>query len=751
MQLFDEQVLRLLNNKKIIIIGTQKGAKLIRELLLFRGYETSIFLDISGRGIIGSICNIPVLKVEDVGDLKNNAIIFSSVVLPEEKIAELESKGFACDDIYDMVQYASGKIPNYLFEDAVRFLKSQGGEWEHCKTLFENGIDIMKGGISKCDLIDGLLLIEGWLLPRCNFDAVQIFVNDIFAGSAEVGTERKDIKKKFPVFNEEKCGYCLESIVTAEETNIILVRANIENKTVWESKYEIKNVKIEEFIVELLQKKEHERLIKILLKYLRNIGGDIKVRETLNDYINSANDCCEKINIYQLIYQLGFFNTLYMEQYIDEIEKVDDTWTKMWLREQDIPWMLFYYPQFTVKTIYVWERKVMEQIAKRIREEKQLLQNAKNILNADNRVAIIVEGLADETAASSIFQLEIANVLAQRAYKVTIFVLDASYFEQDLTVRSTVKRKRNSCVNKEYHLKKAKENVEIWYCRGNSLKERTWKTIDAIEMRRPEFIIDISLGGTTIAAVFQEEIPVIHIPLTGYSSGAVFDGYIAKSKLLCMKENEIFNSIEESQISEAAINIPYNCRQRKIYYREDFGFKEDDFIMVTVGNRLKYEMDSDFVETIKGTLEQNPKYRWIIVGNDLSEEFNKAANELINAGQIKLWGFEEDLIALYKICNVYINPNRMGGCGSMELAMMLKIPIALTDFPSDILPVIKRKNCCGSHYEDIVWYLEKLYTMPLFYRVESEKFYRLRQRRELSMEHYVDVIIKAYRKRVECK
>ena len=228
MRLFDEQAFELLNkDKRIIIIGAQKGARLIRELLLFRGYETSIFIDISSGGTMNSICSIPVLKVKDIGEICGDDMFFSSVALPPEIKNEIAGIGLDANDIYDMAQYASGKIPDYLLEDAIRFLKSQGGEWEHCKSLLISGADILEGGISKCDLIDGLLLIEGWLLPQCNYDTVQVFVNDSWAGNAEVGRERKDIRKKYPVFNDEKCGYIFESVVAPENTTVILVRAYI--------------------------------------------------------------------------------------------------------------------------------------------------------------------------------------------------------------------------------------------------------------------------------------------------------------------------------------------------------------------------------------------------------------------------------------------------------------------------------------------------------------------------------------------
>lgn len=107
MRLFDEQVFERLNNKKIIIIGKPKGARLIRELLQFRGYETSMFLNLDAKdSFIGRIRNI--LGLRAVRMLGNRAVLFSSVVLSPGVEDELESAGIHSADIYDMTQYSGG-------------------------------------------------------------------------------------------------------------------------------------------------------------------------------------------------------------------------------------------------------------------------------------------------------------------------------------------------------------------------------------------------------------------------------------------------------------------------------------------------------------------------------------------------------------------------------------------------------------------------------------------------------------------
>lgn len=744
---FQEEVFNRLENRKIVIAGIKKGAQLVSGLLYFKGYETSYFLDIWNEDKVSVLNGVPVVNLKEVSEFENDIIIFASEVLNNNVAMELERRGYCIKDVYNMVEFTKGKIPQYLFKAAQLSIEQNGGYWEHSRSLFESGINILEGGISKCIFSDGLLIIDGWLLPRCNFQEIKVFVDNAYIGEAQLHRERKDIKKRYPIYNEDNAGFYLQTSICPllKKNSKVIIYAYNEDKIVWERSRTLTNTKIENIVVELLRKQEHNKLLDIVQKYI-SIGDNISILKYFLDYyLRVSNDCYEKINIYQLIYQLGFFNSAYMEEYIKEINRVKDVWTKLWLREQDIPWMVLYHPELAVPSIYSWEREVMLQVVEQLRKEKNICQMPDRYAAKTKNVAIVVEGLADEKAASSIFELGIANEMARKGYSVTVYVLDSSYFEKEIKTNTFIKRKRNSSVNREYHLKELISDVSVWYCRGKSLAERLESVIETIQESMPEFIIDISLGGTVAASIFYKNIPIIHIPLTGYSSGAVFDRYIAKNKYLCMQENKVFHSIEEDRIYEAPINIPYNTRQRKIYYRNDYGFETTDFILITVGNRLQYEMDIKFIQTIKKLLEENKRYKWIIVGNELKPELYQISGEMIDNGQIKLWGIEDDLIALYKMCNVYVNPDRAGGCGSMELAMRIKMPIALTDFPSDIIPIIGVKNCCGSSYMDIAHYIQRLYKNPLFYKMECEKFYLLLKNKKFSMEHYTGVIIEAYK------
>ena len=610
--------------------------------------------------------------------------------------------------------------------------------------FLEETSEIIEGKINKCILIDGVLFLEGWLLPRCNYELIKVSVNEIEVGAAELDKEREDIYNRFPIFNEKKSGFGLITIVDAEQKNEVVVEAYNSGKLVWRQKKLVDNNKVGNVIIELLSQKEYDRMFYIanVLKDRKKYGNELEY--FLNYLLGMLDDYRDRISIYQLLYRLGLFNKSYMKKYMEEIEKVEDIWTRLWLWEQDIAWMIFYYPQYAVESIYNWKRDAFKRIAEELRKDEFAWLTLKDNSELSN-VAILVEGLADSTTASAILELAIANELARHGYKVKVIVLDTSFFAGSVQTDSIVKRKRDSSSHGSFHAAYAREGVDIHYCKEASLEGRIHEGVSAAAEFHAGLVLDISLDGTVASAILQKQVPVIHITLSGYSSGAVFDAYIAKSRELCREENKIFHSIDESRIYEAPISIPYENKPRKIYYREELGYEDSDFILVTVGHRLKYEMDEPFLETICGFLAGRPSVKWIIVGNDLGEDVYRIAGEMIGSGQIRPWGIEDDLVALYGICDVYLNPKRTGGGGSILLAMKEKLPVAHMNFLSDVMPIIEKKNCCGSSYQDLIEYIDRLHHNPGFYADEGEKAYQALQREDLTLAHYIDIILQAYK------
>ncbi len=109
------------------------------------------------------------------------------------------------------------------------------------------------------------------------------------------------------------------------------------------------------------------------------------------------------------------------------------------------------------------------------------------------------------------------------------------------------------------------------------------------------------------------------------------------------------------------------------YTRADAGLPEDRFLAAIVGNRLDQELKDDFVEVMYSMLEKIPNLDFVIIG-----EVSKAREKLADCryeNRIHFLGFREDLMQVYRILDLYINPERHGGGFSSAMALNAGIPV----------------------------------------------------------------------------
>ena len=82
---------------------------------------------------------------------------------------------------------------------------------------------------------------------------------------------------------------------------------------------------------------------------------------------------------------------------------------------------------------------------------------------------------------------------------------------------------------------------------------------------------------------------------------------------------------------------------------------------------------------------------------------------------------ENDLPALYNICDVYLQPNRIGGGISVAWAMRQGLPVAMLRFPSDGLEWLGKENAVEGSYVELIKYIDKLYSDRSFYNQMSTR------------------------------
>lgn len=732
MKYLDKAVFERCLEDSVAIFGAGKRGRFIAEMLSDMGCHVSFFLDNDIQKQGKEMGGVPIISPERFAEINEGFWILLSF-RNQEIEHQLFSLGIDCEFIIDSSACSKGNVLPFFYE----FCKKSLSRKEY-RFLLQEDERPFYAAVSKLEFYDGILFIRGWMIPSDCINKVRIRINEVTEVSA-LWEERMDVTKSYPYHHTEKCGFFyIDGTEWREDITIDILfgesKASIRN-IVRHCKYET-SCKI---INDYFQEGKHEELMRTILKrkdYL--LRAKERVAKALRDNVDKFVEIRDKLFIYVILYRLGIFKKGDMSDYLKLIESLDNIGAQAWLCEQEIPWMIFLYPQFKTEDIYCWQRRMYHHIAAKIYAEKEV-QKKKN----EKKIVILVDNLASDVYASAIFEIAIANELQKRGYQVLMVVLDTS-FSSDLPFFSCIKLQRNSKQYDQYHIKMRNSDWTIYYCQKENFLERKIEVYDVIEKYNPGVVIDISQAGLIVsAALYQHQFKIIHISLSGYSSGAVFNYYIAKSKKLCQIDNEVYHSINEEQIYEAPIKIPYNIEIVNIYQRRNFGICDDDFVLVTVGNRLQHEMDIDFLMCIRKLLKNNAKFKWVIVGKNLGFTFYDYMNDAIERGQIIEWGFEENLPSLYQICDVYVNPNRLGGCGSVELAMEYGIPIAMTKMMSDVMPVIKDENC-KIDYDEMLLYIKNLYDSSDFRTVEGQKMKQLINRNDLRIEHYVDVIMRAY-------
>jgi len=80
--------------------------------------------------------------------------------------------------------------------------------------------------------------------------------------------------------------------------------------------------------------------------------------------------------------------------------------------------------------------------------------------------------------------------------------------------------------------------------------------------------------------------------------------------------------------------------------------------------------------------------------------------------QVKHIPYAEDLIAINEICDISINPNRIGGGYCVASCLGVGVPVLMCKFESDGLVFIGEENSIDGNYSDLVKQLIYLSNQP---------------------------------------
>lgn len=470
------------------------------------------------------------------------------------------------------------------------------------------------------------------------------------------------------------------------------------------------------------------------VKSEEDIANSMKLYAGDND-----RDAYMRVMVMELLARAGLVDSNFIHNLMDALNKVDDIEMQFIFAVMEMDRLTFLYPEMIYDDYYLERRELLCKLSDRLQTSASRSKNKQE--KSGNNIIILTPGLHGKNYASTRLQVGVANELAKRGYRVTIFATDTNYsYRDDIfpVMPMTARYNTSKSIYQKDHWILLETNVNVRYFTENSdYITRYHNVIEAVYKINPCAIIDVTNEGAIYNFELVKDYNVITLPLSGYWSSAIYTNYMARNIELTKKANEKYHSIDLSRSKEANVYIPYEIDKIK-KDRKKYGFSASDVLLISVGNRLGYELLPEYQKDMKSLLENNENIKWILVGIYDNECFEVLKDE-ISCGQVVLWGYENNLSQLYRMCDIYIDVPRVGGGGGSALACQAGLPVVNVKIPSDILPYLGINNSSES-WEKAIDLLQKLIDSKQERRRLWARQNGNLRKKEWSLEHYVDVI-----------
>lgn len=419
-----------------------------------------------------------------------------------------------------------------------------------------------------------------------------------------------------------------------------------------------------------------------------------------------------------LMYQYDYFDRECMEMYMKcmiNVEWHDDTFYACIINSTI---MVFKYPNYIYDNFFR-DRKLLQ---KKLCEYYAIFDIPNVKQHRREKIAITAmrykpNCLSD--APSKLIQ-RYALEFDRLGFDVRIFVLCA---EADTDVKNRFlifdRLPPKFCVEDDQVLKDKNIYVEKQF--KSDVRQKMRDTVRNIIAYQPSFIVDMADECFLEAAALIRYFPIISFPMRGNGYSSIADRYIFSDINRVKIDNDRYHVVPMERVREVVLgNLVCSENKTIRYSRKQYHFDKSDFIMVTVGSGLHYQIDGELIENICGLLNKKERIKWLLVGDQI-ESNNCLFNFFVNQKRIILWGYEENLENLYQICDLYLNPNRIGGGVSIRLAMKQGLPIAMTDFPSDACSRMNPDHIVHGGYDKLMEYIVQLCDDPVLYKKISQE------------------------------
>ena len=203
-----------------------------------------------------------------------------------------------------------------------------------------------------------------------------------------------------------------------------------------------------------------------------------------------------------------------------------------------------------------------------------------------------------------------------------------------------------------------------------SLPGRWQNLMPALAAFDPDIVLLVGLY-SPLAAALHTLRPVVGISVNTVPPIAPLDVWLSADP-----ELKLSAPWGESFLPPQALFHPYRIkrsdRQWKLA-RSEFGLSDTAVVWITAGFRLEREIRGEWASRMLHFMEHCPQVVWLVIGGE-----GKVPKALRQASQdrVRCLATRDDLPGILRICDIYVNPPRMGGGFSVAEAMAEGLPVA---------------------------------------------------------------------------
>jgi glycosyltransferase involved in cell wall biosynthesis len=228
-------------------------------------------------------------------------------------------------------------------------------------------------------------------------------------------------------------------------------------------------------------------------------------------------------------------------------------------------------------------------------------------------------------------------------------------------------------------------------------------------------------GGSICADLCSNYYPLITVATVPSGIGVTEGQFLLKGKPVTAADREYVHRLGYSP--EYLQYCPFTWSmnpQRGHFSREEFGIPQDAFTMLIVGARLDDEVTEEFIGQVLLPALEGGAFA-VFMGT--FDGYSQKCAQYPLLGECSVYvGFIGDVLAVNEICDIYVNPRRRGGGGSVVEAMAKSLVPVTLDYGDVALGA--GEEFCVSDYDHMVQRILRLKDDAAYYQSMADKAYQ---------------------------